>query len=165
MVSRHGSNPFYRSASLRLMCCDIRKVRPLKRVLEGLDAWITGLTRNQTEARSDVRKVDADPQHGGIAKISPLADWSWDDVWRYIRERDVPYNQLYDQGYASIGCAPCTRPIGPGQDPRSGRWWWEKGVLKECGIHTGAPNGSARISTPDPPPSSPRQPKSTAATV
>ena len=135
-VSREGVNPFYRSVAMRLRCCEIRKVNPLNRALAGYDAWITGLRRSQNETRASVAKVELDGAHGGMVKLNPLADWDYDRVWQYIRDNDVPYNKLYDQGYTSIGCAPCTRPIEPGEDLRAGRWWWEDGVPSECGIHT-----------------------------
>ena len=140
MVGKHGINPFYRSVSLRLLCCGIRKVNPVDRALrmEGLDAWITGLRRSHGGARSDTPKVEVDAAHGGLTKVNPLADWSDEQVWQYIRANDVPYNALYDKGYTSIGCAPCTRATEPGEDPRAGRWWWEEGMPKECGIHLGS---------------------------
>ncbi len=137
MVSKHGINPFYRSVSLRLLCCNLRKVEPMNRALKDLDAWITGLRRSQDETRANVDKIEVDTGHGGIIKINPLADWSNDQVWEYIKANQVPYNELYDRGYTSIGCAPCTRTISPGEDLRAGRWWWEKGMPKECGIHLG----------------------------
>ncbi len=135
-VSREGVNPFYRSVALRLRCCEIRKVNPLNRALDGYDAWITGLRRSQNATRAGVAKVELDAAHGGMVKLNPLADWDYEKVWQYIRDNDVPYNKLYDQGYTSIGCAPCTSPIEPGEDLRAGRWWWENGVPSECGIHT-----------------------------
>ena len=134
-VGEHGVNPFYRSVSLRLACCEIRKVNPLNRALERYDAWITGLRRTQNKTRAGVAKVELDPAHGGMLKLNPLADWDYESVWQYIRANDVPYNSLYDKGYTSIGCAPCTRPIEPGEDLRAGRWWWENGFPSECGIH------------------------------
>ena len=135
MVNKHGVNPFYRSVSLRLLCCEIRKVIPLKRVLRNLDAWIAGLTRSQGRTRGGIGKIEMDIAHDNIIKVNPLADWSPEQIWEYIRANQVPYNELYDKGYASIGCAPCTRPIRAEEDLRAGRWWWEKGVPKECGIH------------------------------
>jgi len=135
MVRRSGPNLFYGSLEGRRECCRVRKVEVLKRALAGLDAWITGLRRDQTPARAHIRKVDRDDVHQGIVKVSPLADWTHDQVWEYIRERDVPYHPLYDQGYTSIGCAPCTRAPRNGEDPRAGRWWWEPDEGKECGIH------------------------------
>jgi thioredoxin-dependent adenylylsulfate APS reductase len=141
-VSAEGVNPFYRSTALRLECCRIRKVNPLERVLRDLDAWVTGLRRDQSANRADTRVVEVDEQHGGIVKLNPLAAWSEAQVWDYIRANDVPYNALYDQGYTSIGCAPCTRAIQPGEDPRAGRWWWETDTLKECGMHCSLESGS-----------------------
>ena len=137
LVNKHGINPFYRSVSLRLLCCNIRKVNPMNRVLKDLEAWISGLRREEGETRARTRKIEIDVAHGGITKVNPLADWSYDEVWDYIGANDVPYNALYDRGYTSIGCAPCTRPVEPGEDRRAGRWWWEKGIPKECGIHLG----------------------------
>ncbi|MFB6271485.1 MAG: phosphoadenylyl-sulfate reductase [Salinibacter sp.] len=135
MVREHGLNPFYRSVELRKRCCHVRKVEPLGRALSEVDGWITGLRRDQNPTRAETPKVDVDEAHGGIYKISPIADWTSEDVWTYVHEHSVPYNALYDQGYASIGCAPCTRPIQPGEPERAGRWWWEDPELKECGLH------------------------------
>ncbi len=135
MVHRYGPNLFYRSVEARLLCCSLRKVEPIRRVLAGLDAWITGLRREQWASRANIRKIEIDHDHGGLAKISPLADWTYEEVWDYIRANDVPYHPLYDQGYTSIGCVPCTRPTQPGEDLRAGRWWWEQNAPKECGIH------------------------------
>lgn len=135
MVRRHGEDLFYRSVPMRLLCCHVRKVRPLVKVLEGLDAWFTGLRREQWASRAAIRKVELDHDHGGIVKVNPLADWCKDEVWDYIRLNDVPVHPLYALGYTSIGCAPCTRPVSPGEDDRAGRWWWEQGAPKECGMH------------------------------
>ena len=135
MVETHSINLFRRSVSLRLLCCEARKVKPLNRALTGLDAWVAGLRRSQSATRAAVAKIELDENHDGILKLNPLADWDIDQVWEYIRAHDVPYNDLYDQGYTSIGCAPCTRAIEPGEDVRAGRWWWETGATKECGIH------------------------------
>ena len=135
MTRAHGVNLFYRAVPLRLLCCQVRKVRPLQRVLDGLDAWITGLRRETWASRADIRKVELHHDHGGIAKLSPLADWTHEEVWDYLREHGVPHHALYDQGYSSIGCAPCTRRTAPGDDPRAGRWWWETNAPKECGMH------------------------------
>lgn len=138
MVRQRGVNLFYRTVEDRKQCCGVRKVEPLGRALAGLDAWITGLRREQSVSRARVRKAEVDSDHGGIVKVNPLADWSGDQVWAYIRAHDVPYNALHDQGYPSIGCAPCTRPVGPGEDLRAGRWWWEQDpAAKECGLHPG----------------------------
>jgi phosphoadenosine phosphosulfate reductase len=135
MVRRHGVNLFYKSVPLRLLCCHTRKVRPLLRALQNLDAWFTGLRREQWASRANIKKVELDHDHGGIVKVNPLADWTKEEVWDYIRENGVPYHPLYDKGYTSIGCAPCTRPIQLGEDDRAGRWWWEVNAPKECGIH------------------------------
>lgn len=135
MTTKYGVNLFYRKPDLRKLCCHVRKVRPLARVLQSVDAWGTGLRRDQTAHRSAVPKIGPDPNHANVVKLCPLADWSWDDVWNYIRTHNVPYHPLYDNGYLSIGCAPCTRPVQNGDDPRSGRWWWEEATHKECGLH------------------------------
>ncbi len=138
MVRSHGLNLFYGSLELRKLCCRVRKVEPLRWALSGLDAWITGLRREQALTRSAQSKIERDRDHGNVAKINPLADWSFDQVWDYIRKNDVPYNGLHDRGYPSIGCAPCTRAVKPGEDLRAGRWWWEKSDAKECGLHVSA---------------------------
>ncbi len=135
MTREHGVNLFYRSIENRKLCCHVRKVEPLGRALAGLDAWITGLRRDQAVTRTGVRKVEVDAERGGIIKVNPLADWMSEQVWAYIRAHDVPYNALHDRGYPSIGCAPCTRAVAPGEDPRAGRWWWENPETKECGLH------------------------------
>lgn len=135
MVNSRGLNLFYDSAENRMLCCQVRKTRPFDRFVSGLDGWITGLRRRQAGTRSQVRMFETDSGHGGIVKINPLADWTQEMVWDYIKKHDVPYNALLDRGYASIGCAPCTRAVGPGEDERSGRWWWESGSHKECGLH------------------------------
>jgi len=141
MVSRHGPNLFYRSVEQRLLCCNIRKVQPLTRALAGLDAWITGLRRDQWASRSDIRKIEIDHDHGAIVKLNPLAEWTEEEVWDYVRERDVPTHPLYAKGYTSIGCAPCTRATAAGEDARAGRWWWETNAPKECGIHCAVETG------------------------
>ena len=132
MVHDRGVDLFYESVANRQLCCEIRKVRPLERKLATLRAWATGMRREQSPTRVGILKVE---QADGRVKVNPLADWTADDVERYIREHDVPVHPLYAAGYPSIGCAPCTRPVLPGEDERSGRWWWEHGVAKECGIH------------------------------
>jgi phosphoadenosine phosphosulfate reductase len=142
LTRRHGANPFYASVPLRLTCCDIRKVRPLVRVLRELDGWVTGLRRDQWATRSNIRKIELDHDHGGLVKLNPLADWTEEEVWDYVRANNVPYHPLYDQGYQSIGCRPCTRPVGEGENSRSGRWWWESaGAPKECGMHCAVETG------------------------
>jgi phosphoadenosine phosphosulfate reductase len=133
-VSTHGVNAFYESVELRMRCCHIRKVEPLARALAGRDAWVTGLRRAQSVTRTDLPLREFDATHG-LVKFNPLADWSEEEVWAYVREREVPYNALHDRGYPSIGCDPCTRAIRPGEDIRAGRWWWESRDSKECGIH------------------------------
>lgn len=133
-VSAHGVNAFYESVELRKSCCHIRKVEPLKRALTGRDAWVTGLRRAQAITRTELPLREFDAAHG-LVKFNPLADWSEEEVWAYIRDREVPYNALHDRGYPSIGCDPCTRAIRPGEDIRAGRWWWESRDSKECGIH------------------------------
>jgi phosphoadenosine phosphosulfate reductase len=141
MVDRHGPNLFRKSVEGRLICCNVRKVQPLTRVLAGLDAWVTGLRRDQWASRSDIRKVEIDGDHGGIVKLNPLAEWTEEDVWDYLREHDVPTHALYAQGYTSIGCAPCTRPVKKGEPVRAGRWWWETDAPKECGMHCAIETG------------------------
>jgi phosphoadenosine phosphosulfate reductase len=141
MVARHGPNLFYRQVEKRLLCCNVRKVQPLTAHLAGLDAWITGLRRDQWATRTDIRKVEIDHDHGAIVKLNPLAEWTEEEVWDYIRERAVPYHSLYDHGYTSIGCAPCTRALAPGEQSRDGRWWWEENAPKECGIHCAVETG------------------------
>lgn len=141
MVAERGPNLFYRSADDRLRCCDVRKVRPLRRALATVDGWITGVRRDQTRSRARTPKIGLDLEHGLIWKVAPLADWTEAQVWAHIRERDLPYNALHEQGYPSIGCAPCTRAVEPGEDPRAGRWWWETDGGRECGLHV--PSGGA----------------------
>lgn len=136
MVGRHGVNLFYGSAENRRLCCDVRKSRPLKRALQGYDAWITGVRRKQAATRADTSVVSADHEHEGLTKIAPLAGWSKEQVWAYIHDHYLPYHSLYDSGYTSIGCDPCTRATTPGEDERAGRWWWEsENEVKECGLH------------------------------
>lgn len=133
MVSEHGMNLFYRSVEKRKLCCGIRKVDPLERILEGKKAWITGLRADQTSFRKNSDVVEIDSRRG-IVKINPLLRLTSDDVWNYVQRNNVPYNKLHDKGFPSIGCEPCTRAVKPGEDERAGRWWWESDV-KECGLH------------------------------
>jgi len=135
----HGRDAFYRSLELRQRCCGIRKVEPLGRALAGKRAWITGQRREQAAGRAELPEHEYDKVHG-LEKFNPLAAWSEDEVWQYLRAHEVPYNRLYDQGYRSIGCAPCTRPVVTGEDARASRWWWEQSDTKECGLHV-APDG------------------------
>jgi len=133
-VAQHGLNAFYDSVEMRRECCRIRKVEPLGRALAGKRAWVTGQRRAQAATRAELHVEEQDAAHG-MTKFNPLADWSEQDVWDYLRAHDVPYNALHDQGYPSIGCAPCTRAVEPGEDVRAGRWWWENPDSKECGLH------------------------------
>jgi len=132
-VEQNGPNAFYKSVAQRQQCCHIRKVEPLQRALAGKKSWITGLRREQSAARQTLERQAWD-EANGLTKINPLLDWTNDDVWAYIKAYSVPYNALHDIGYPSIGCAPCTRAVRPGEDIRSGRWWWETSS-KECGLH------------------------------
>jgi len=143
-VAREGQDAMYKSIALRKACCGIRKMEPLARALEGKTAWITGLRREQSGARSEVPLIDQDTL-GGVrrAKYNPLADWTWGDVWHYVAQHQVDTNPLHDQFYPSIGCAPCTRAISVGEDFRAGRWWWEDEAAKECGLHVKAHAASA----------------------
>jgi phosphoadenosine phosphosulfate reductase len=137
MVGEHGTNLFYESVEKRQLCCGVRKVQPLKSYLTELDAWVTGLRRDQTLARSDAPKIQLDHTHGGIVKLNPIADWTREQVLDYVRAHNVPTNRLHAQGYPSVGCDPCSRAIRSGEDARAGRWWWETSGNRECGIHFG----------------------------
>jgi phosphoadenosine phosphosulfate reductase len=149
-VRQHGERAMYQSIELRKACCGLRKLEPLGRMLAGRSAWVTGLRREQSQARGEVPFTESD-EHGRL-KVNPLADWSWNDVWHYLDREAVPYNPLHDQFMPSIGCAPCTREIAVGEDFRAGRWWWEDETAKECGLHvknTDAPAGpSSRLGEP-----------------
>lgn len=133
-VAQHGLNGFYDSVALRKECCRIRKIEPLSRALAGNNAWVTGQRRAQSSTRTALDVQEEDAAHG-MTKFNPLADWSEQDVWHFIRSNNVPYNPLHDKGYPSIGCEPCTRAIQPDEDVRAGRWWWENPDTKECGLH------------------------------
>lgn len=133
-VEQNGLNAFYDSVEMRRECCRIRKVEPLGRALAGNKAWVTGQRRAQSTTRAELHVQEEDAAHA-MTKFNPLADWSEEDVWNYIRANNVPYNALHDQGYPSIGCEPCTRAVQPGEDVRAGRWWWENPDSKECGLH------------------------------
>ena len=135
-IGAHGPNGFYDSIELRRACCQVRKVRPLKRALAGKRAWITGLRREQSVTREAVPFKEWDSENQ-LHKFNPLADWSTDEVWAYLHDYDVPTNALHARGYPSIGCAPCTRAVAPGEDLRAGRWWWEDEAYRECGLHSG----------------------------
>jgi phosphoadenosine phosphosulfate reductase len=134
LVARQGIDGLYASADARRACCAVRKVEPLRRALAGAAAWITGLRSDQSMDRTGTSFAASDPDHG-LIKVSPLFDWTRDRVALFIRERGIPRNSLHDQGFASIGCAPCTRAIADGESERAGRWWWEHQEKKECGLH------------------------------
>ncbi len=134
MVSRDGINLFYDSVEKRRKCCEVRKIEPLRRAFTGLRVWICGLRQQQSVTRGEVNVVEWDAGNS-ILKINPLAMWSEEQVWDYIHARSVPYNPLHERGFLSIGCQPCTRAVGEGEDIRAGRWWWENPEQKECGLH------------------------------
>ncbi|HLN74566.1 MAG TPA: phosphoadenylyl-sulfate reductase [Prolixibacteraceae bacterium] len=135
MVTEKGPLSFYKSIDNRKECCNIRKVEPLKRALEGMECWVTGLRASQSDNRHDLNFFEWDNGFK-LIKYNPLLHWSLEDCQKYVRENNVPYNVLHDRGFVSIGCAPCTRAIQPGEDFRAGRWWWEDNSKKECGLHT-----------------------------
>jgi phosphoadenosine phosphosulfate reductase len=139
-IEQNGPNAFYKSVAQRQQCCDIRKVQPLRRALAGKKSWVTGLRREQSPARQTLA-LEAWDDANGLIKINPLLDWTGDEVWEYIRANGVAYNALHDRGYPSIGCAPCTRAVQPGEDSRAGRWWWETSS-KECGLHKNSTVGA-----------------------
>ena len=133
-INLNGPDAFYNSTAQRKQCCHVRKVEPLRRALDGKKAWVTGLRSQQSPTREGLA-VSSWDEGNLLQKFNPLLDWSWDEVCTYLGDHDVPYNELHDKGYPSIGCAPCTRAVEPGEDPRSGRWWWEDANAKECGLH------------------------------
>jgi len=135
LVAADGVNGFYQSVAARKRCCSVRKVEPLARALAGQAAWVSGLRAGQSSERAAVAARAFDPTYR-LEKFNPLHDWSESDVWDALRSRQIPYNELHDRFYPSIGCAPCTRAIAVGEDPRAGRWWWENGEARECGLHT-----------------------------
>lgn len=135
LLREKGPYSFRESLENRRECCHIRKVEPLGRALKGLAGWITGLRREQGVTRTDLAPIEVDAANGGILKINPLLDWTEAQVWEYAEVRHIPVNRLHRQGYPSIGCASCTRPVKPGEHPRAGRWWWENPEHKECGLH------------------------------
>ncbi len=134
MVREHGINLFYDSVELRHKCCEIRKIEPLKRALHGVDVWISGLRRSQSVTRAGMQMVEYDAADD-VLKLNPLILWSEEQVKQYVKENGVPYNRLHEKGFPSIGCQPCTRAVAPGDDIRSGRWWWEDPDHRECGLH------------------------------
>ena len=130
-----GLFSFRESLENRHECCHIRKVEPLGRALHGLGGWVTGMRREQSITRGELAAIELDALNGNILKLNPLLEWSEEQVIRYVEDRQLPTNRLFRQGYRSIGCAPCTRPVAPGEHPRAGRWWWENPEQKECGLH------------------------------
>jgi phosphoadenosine phosphosulfate reductase len=134
MVKDEGPNLFYKSVAHRKRCCYVRKVAPLHHALQDTQLWLTALRREQSEARADTPIIDYVPAYG-LYKVCPLYNWSEETVWEYLRNNNVPYNELYTRGFRTIGCQPCSRPIGPHEELRAGRWWWEEATSKECGIH------------------------------
>ncbi|MCX6269905.1 MAG: phosphoadenylyl-sulfate reductase [Bacteroidetes bacterium] len=134
MVTGKGINLFYESVENRKLCCHIRKIEPLKRAFSGLSAWVSGLRKSQSVTRNGIQTVEWD-ETNRLVKINPLASWTEEQVWNYIKENKIPYNPLHSKGYPSIGCMPCTRAIFPGEDIRAGRWWWENSDSRECGLH------------------------------
>lgn len=133
-VDEHGAFAFYESIELRKACCGLRKVEPLRRILQGRPAWVTGQRREQSLTRTELTETEFDAVFG-LHKYNPLANWTLEQVWEVVHALDIPYNPMHDQGYPSIGCEPCTRAIRAGEDIRSGRWWWEQKLSRECGLH------------------------------
>lgn len=134
MVKEKGVNLFFESIENRKLCCHIRKIEPLKRAFKSLDVWICGLRRDQSVTRTDIQMIEWD-EANGLIKLNPIVDWTENQVWKYIKANNVPYNRLHDKGFPSVGCQPCTRAIEAGEDLRAGRWWWENPETKECGLH------------------------------
>ena len=134
MVNTKGINLFFESVENRKLCCNIRKIEPLKRAFAGLEVWICGLRREQSVTRQNMQRIEWD-EANGLIKLNPLIDWTETEVWEFIKSHGIPYNPLHDKGFPSIGCQPCTRAIFPGEDIRAGRWWWENPDTKECGLH------------------------------
>lgn len=135
MTKKFGTNLFYDNKDNRKLCCGIRKVHPLNKILSTLDCWITGIRSDQTNNRNSSNAIEIDTQHNNIVKINPIIHWDWQTTWDYIKSNNLVYNKLHDLGYPSIGCEPCTRAIKKGEDLRAGRWWWEQQSDKECGLH------------------------------
>jgi phosphoadenosine phosphosulfate reductase len=138
LTSEQGVNGFRKSIGARLACCEVRKVEPFRRAIAGFNAWVTGVRREQSQVRAAARAEEWD-EGNGLYKLSPLLDWSEEQIWQYIRAHDLPYNTLHDQHYSSIGCMPCTRATRPGEPQRAGRWWWEESGARECGLHPRTP--------------------------
>jgi len=147
MVRTRGLNLFYASVDDRQRCCRVRKVEPLRRYFAeaDLDAWVTGLRREQNVTRSETPKVEIDAANGGLVKVNPIADWTLDQVNAYVGEHGVPTNRLHAKGYPSVGCAPCSRAVQPGENSRAGRWWWEDADTRECGLHVDAEDQGSGI--------------------
>jgi thioredoxin-dependent adenylylsulfate APS reductase len=148
-TGEHGQNGFYDAVENRHGCCNVRKIQPLRKTLEGRRAWLTGLRRQQSMSRRDLELSSWDDNYG-LQKFNPMLEWSSEQVWAYIHDHAVPYNRLHDRGYTSIGCAPCTRAIGPGEDSRAGRWWWEMDTVKECGLHLDPTTGRLQRASTEP---------------
>jgi len=142
LVSRQGINGFFESPEARRACCSTRKVVPFQRFVAGYAAWVTGVRREQSKTRALAQPLEWDAPHG-LYKVSPMLDWTQEQVWAYLHARKLPYNSLHDRQYPSIGCAPCTRAVSPGEDPRAGRWWWEQPEGRECGLHPRIRAGAA----------------------
>lgn len=134
LLASQGVNGFYGSLEARVGCCEVRKIEPFRRAVAGYGAWVTGVRREQSAARAGGSSLEWDASYG-LYKVSPLLDWSEEQVWHYIRARQLPYNSLHDRQFRSIGCAPCTRAVQPGENERAGRWWWEQAESRECGLH------------------------------
>ena len=141
MVESKGLNLFYESVENRHQCCGVRKVKPLQKMLAGLDAWVTGLRRDQWSSRTNIQKIEIDAANGEIIKVNPIADWTQQQLDDYVKSHNVPQHALYAKGFTSIGCLPCTRATQPGENPRAGRWWWEQEGQKECGLHVAKSSG------------------------
>lgn len=135
MVKERGINLFYHSIENRKWCCHVRKIESLERAIEGMDVWVTGLRREQSVTRTGLQAVEYDGSHN-LLKVNPLVEWTEKETWDYIKDHGIPYNELHDKGYPSIGCEPCTRAVKENEDVRAGRWWWENPDQKECGLHT-----------------------------
>lgn len=146
LVALQGTNGFYRSVEARRDCCAVRKVQPLERALAGRGAWVTGQRAGQSVTRSALQALEPDDRLG-LVKVNPLHDWSEAEVWAYLRRHAVPVNALHARGFPSIGCAPCTRAVTAGEDPRAGRWWWERADSRECGLHGRGPGASQAASS------------------
>jgi phosphoadenosine phosphosulfate reductase len=138
-VADHGINGFYQGLEQRQRCCYVRKVEPFRRAIAGYGAWVTGVRHEQSELRAGALAIERDQRYG-IYKVSPLLDWTQKEIWAYVRAHDLPYNPMHDHGYPSIGCAPCTRPVEPGESDRAGRWWWESPESRECGLQPKPPD-------------------------